>query len=231
MQKLRRQRPLASGSTLHLAPRSVFPIEEILRSLRSEIDRRTRHFHDDFHGKPGLRREAGSWGNVTEDDVRQSRVCYFAQTEQLDAQIGRLLDTLDKTGQAEQHYRRVHDRPRGNGRGASHVAEGWIPYEESYRVPMVVRWPGHIQSGSRTSHLVQTHDLAHTYVAAAGAQKMPYSDGRNYSRYWKTLREAIGRMRSFAHTMEENFSIRSASRSPSASSMCSTGSITMSSTI
>ena len=56
--------------------------------------------------------------------------------------------------------------------------KGWIPYEECYRVPLVVRWPGKIQPGSKTSHLVQTHDLGHTYVAAAGAAKLPYADGR-----------------------------------------------------
>jgi arylsulfatase A-like enzyme len=44
---------------------------------------------------------------------------------------------------------------------------------------MIIRWPGHIQPGSQSSHLVQTHDLAHTYVAAAGAQKLPHADGRN----------------------------------------------------
>ena len=47
--------------------------------------------------------------------------------------------------------------------------KGWIPYEETYRVPLIIRWPGHIPAGSRTDRLVQTHDLAYTYVAAAGA--------------------------------------------------------------
>jgi arylsulfatase A-like enzyme len=42
---------------------------------------------------------------------------------------------------------------------------------------MVARWPGRIAPGSRTDRLVQTHDLAHTYVAAAGAKAMPYADG------------------------------------------------------
>ncbi|HMC62284.1 MAG TPA: sulfatase/phosphatase domain-containing protein, partial [Candidatus Solibacter sp.] len=56
--------------------------------------------------------------------------------------------------------------------------KGWMPYEESYRVPLIVRWPGHIAPGSRSARLVQTHDLAHTYVAAAGAKPLPYQDGR-----------------------------------------------------
>ena len=65
----------------------------------------------------------------------------------------------------------VFTTDHGDMVGAHHMwIKGWIPYEECYRVPMIVRWPGHIQPGSQTSHLVQTHDLAHTYVAAAGAK-------------------------------------------------------------
>jgi len=56
--------------------------------------------------------------------------------------------------------------------------KGWMPYEECYRVPLIVRWPGHIAPGSRSARLVQTHDLAHTYVAASGAKPLPYPDGR-----------------------------------------------------
>jgi arylsulfatase A-like enzyme len=45
-------------------------------------------------------------------------------------------------------------------------------------VPLILRWPDHIAPGSKTPHLVQTHDLAHTYVAAAGAKPLPFPDGQ-----------------------------------------------------
>jgi hypothetical protein len=56
--------------------------------------------------------------------------------------------------------------------------KGWIPDEETYRVPLIVRWPSHIRPGSKTDRLVQTHDLAHTYVEAASAAPLPFRDGR-----------------------------------------------------
>src|SRR5207237_5153826 len=56
--------------------------------------------------------------------------------------------------------------------------KGWIPYEETYRIPLLIRWPGHIKPASVSKQLVQTHDLAHTYVAAAGAKPLTYADGR-----------------------------------------------------
>ena len=137
-------------------------------------------FQDDFRGKPGLhRRESEIWGAITPDDYRQSRACYYAQVEQLDTQVGRLLRALEETGQAN-HTLVVYTSDHGDMVGAHRMwIKGWIPYEECYRVPLVMRWPGHIRPGSRTNHLVQTHDLAHTYVAAAGAAAMPYADGRS----------------------------------------------------
>jgi arylsulfatase A-like enzyme len=136
-------------------------------------------FADRFEGKPGLhRRESESWGAITEDDYRQGRAHYYALTEQLDAQIGRLLDALEETGQAS-NTMVAFTTDHGDMAGAHRMwIKGWIPYEECYRVPLIVRWPGKIQPGSKTSHLVQTHDLGHTYVAAAGAAKLPYADGR-----------------------------------------------------
>jgi arylsulfatase A-like enzyme len=135
-------------------------------------------FRDNFEGKPGLhRRESQTWGRFTEDDVRQGRAHYFAYTEQLDAQIGRILDALDKTGQADNTIV-AFTSDHGDMAGAHRMwIKGWIPYEECYRVPMIVRWPGVIRGGTRTSRLAQTHDLGHTYVQAAGAAALPYADG------------------------------------------------------
>jgi arylsulfatase A-like enzyme len=136
-------------------------------------------FNDTFEGKPGLhRRESSTWGNVTEEDYRGSRAAYYAYTEQVDAQIGRILDALDQTGQAT-NTMVVCTTDHGDMAGDHRMwIKGWIPYEQCYRVPMIVRWPGHIQPAAKTDHLVQTHDLAHTYVEAAGAQPLPYADGR-----------------------------------------------------
>ena len=43
------------------------------------------------------------------------------------------------------------------------------PYEESIRVPMIVRWDGHVPAGTTSQALVTNIDLAPTFAAAAGA--------------------------------------------------------------
>lgn len=137
-------------------------------------------FSDTFEGKPGMhRRESQTWGEINEEDYRQGRAHYFANIEQLDAQIGRLLAALDQSGEAENTIV-VFTTDHGDMNGAHRMwLKGWIPYEECYRVPMIIKWPGKIKRGSRTAHLVQTHDLAHTYVSAAGARALPHADGRS----------------------------------------------------
>ncbi|MBV9083113.1 MAG: sulfatase-like hydrolase/transferase [Acidobacteriaceae bacterium] len=155
-----------------------FPLKQYVDHYDARSIEVPKSFYDSFEGKPGLhRRESSTWGDVKEADYRQSRACYYALVEQLDAQIGRILQALDESGQANNTlvvFTTDHGDMCGNHRM---WIKGWIPYEETYRIPLVVRWPGKVQPGGRSKHLVQTHDLAHTYVAAAGAKPLPYGDG------------------------------------------------------
>jgi arylsulfatase A-like enzyme len=156
-----------------------FPLKRYLDHYDPRSIPVPKSFRDDFANKPGLhRRESETWGKVTEDDYRQSRAHYYALTEQLDAQIGRLLKALDDTGQAANTLV-VFTTDHGDMVGSHRMwIKGWMPYEECYRVPLIARWPGRVQPGTRCPRLVQTHDLAHTYVTATSAAKLPFADGR-----------------------------------------------------
>jgi arylsulfatase A-like enzyme len=43
-----------------------------------------------------------------------------------------------------------------------------VPYEPSIRVPLMVRWPGHIAAGTNRTRLVSSLDLLPTMLQAAG---------------------------------------------------------------
>lgn len=137
-------------------------------------------FHDSFAGKPGLhKRESETWGRITEEDYRQGRAHYYAYCEQVDDQIGRILAALDETGQAANTLV-TFSADHGDMVGAHRMwIKGWIPYEECYRVPLVMRWPAGIKPGLRSSRLVHVHDLAYTYLDAAGAAPLRYEEGRS----------------------------------------------------
>jgi arylsulfatase A-like enzyme len=157
-----------------------FPMKSFLDRYHPDAISVPKSFHDDFRHKPGMhRRESETWGDVTEQDVRESRAHYFAFTEQLDAQIGRLLHALDESGQANETIV-VFTTDHGDMMGAHRMwIKGWMPYEECYRVPLIICWPGRIAPGSRSGKLVQTHDLAHTYINVTGAAPLPHADGRS----------------------------------------------------
>lgn len=135
-------------------------------------------FRDTFAGKPGMhRREAGIWGEVGEADVRQALAHYFAYCEQIDEQIGRILDALEASGQAGDTLV-AFTSDHGDMMGAHHMwSKSWMPYEEIYRMPLVVRLPG---AAKGVCHrLVQTHDLPHTFLDLLGLPPLPYADGRS----------------------------------------------------
>jgi N-acetylglucosamine-6-sulfatase len=52
------------------------------------------------------------------------------------------------------------------------------PYEESVRVPLVIRGPG-VAAGSSTNKLVLNTDYLPTFMDLAGARTPPYVDGRS----------------------------------------------------
>ena len=139
-----------------------------------------RNFYDTFEGKPGMhRRESETWGKVTERDYQESRAHYYAYCEMIDAQVGRILDELNKSGQADNTIV-VFTSDHGDMVGAHRMwIKGWQPYEECYRIPLIIRWPGHIKPGSVCNKLVQTHQLAHTYCEITGAKPMPFEDARS----------------------------------------------------
>ena len=156
------------------------PLKRYLDGYDPRAIRIPASFRDTFAGKPGLhRRESETWGAVTEEDYRQGRAHYYAYAEQVDAQIGRVLDALKETGQEESTIV-VATSDHGDMVGAHRMwIKGWLPYEETYRVPLIVRWPGRVHPGARSARLAQTHDLAHTYAAVAGVNPLPHLDGRD----------------------------------------------------
>ena len=135
-------------------------------------------FHDDFAGKPGMhRRESETWGHFDERDVRQGTAYYFAYCTQIDDAVGRILDALDATGQTDDTLI-AFCCDHGDLVGAHHMwIKSWMPYEEDWRMPMFLAGPG-VPAGGVTDHLVQTHDLPHTFCELAGAEPLPHPDGR-----------------------------------------------------
>lgn len=93
---------------------------------------------------------------------------YLACVASVDENIGRVLDYLDRSGLA-QNTLVVYTSDQGFYLGQN----GWFDkrwmYDVSMRSPLLARWPGHIQPGTRTNTMVQNIDYAPSFLDIAGA--------------------------------------------------------------
>jgi len=106
--------------------------------------------------------------------ISEKRARLVALIEHLDAGIGQVLDTLDRTGLATNTLVVFTSDNGGvlrNGanNGPWRSEKGHV-YEGGLRVPAAARWPGVIAPGSRTERITLTMDLFATACAAAGAE-------------------------------------------------------------
>jgi arylsulfatase A-like enzyme len=92
---------------------------------------------------------------------------YLACISSVDDNVGRLLDALDAMGLSDNTLI-VYTSDQGFYLGEHGWFDKRFMYEESFRTPLLVRWPGVIEPGSVNSDLVQNLDFAETFLDAAG---------------------------------------------------------------
>lgn len=135
-------------------------------------------FDDSLADKPEIyRRQAGVWSDLDREHFREATACYYATCTFLDDQVGRLLDALRETDQAEDTVV-VYTSDHGDLLGAHRLLlKGAPAFEEAYRVPLIVNEPGDPLSGDSTSEanacdrIVSLYDLAPT-IAEWGGETM-----------------------------------------------------------
>jgi N-acetylglucosamine-6-sulfatase len=92
---------------------------------------------------------------------------YLRTAQGVDDSVGGILEELDRLGIARDTLV-VYTSDQGWFLGE----HGWFDkrwmYEESFRMPLVVRWPGTIPAGGISDALVQNLDFAPTFLEAAG---------------------------------------------------------------
>jgi len=149
--------------------------DEILEHALDFIDRQhgaatpwfmwfnTTHMHLRTHPKPESLGQAGRWQSPYHDTMIDH-----------DNVVGALLDKLDALGVAGDT---IVVYSSDNGPHMNTWPDGGMTpfrneknsnWEGAFRVPEMVRWPGHIAAGSISNEIVQHHDWLPTFLAAAG---------------------------------------------------------------
>src|SRR5579875_1834442 len=109
-----------------------------------------------------------SFAKTSPQQHREITAAYYAMIEQVDTEVGRMLQALEETGQADNtivifmsdHGEMLCDH--------GIFLKGPYFYEGAIRVPMIIRWPGRYKAGLRSDALVEMVDLAPTLLEAAG---------------------------------------------------------------
>ena len=102
----------------------------------------------------------------TQDEVRRHISDYYACITYMDAQIGRILQTLEESGLAENTLI-VFNGDNGLAVGRHGLMGKQNLYEHSARTPLIVVGPG-VPAGKTCDALVYQHDLFPTVCAMAG---------------------------------------------------------------
>ncbi|MFW6163043.1 MAG: sulfatase-like hydrolase/transferase [Planctomycetota bacterium] len=105
--------------------------------------------------------------------ARKDWALYLETVNVLDQKIGALLERLERDGLAENtivFYFGDHGRAHVRGKQ-------WL-YDGGIHIPLVVRWPGHIEAGTRVEELVSALSFAPTVLDLAGAPVPGHMQGR-----------------------------------------------------
>ncbi|MCH7988259.1 MAG: sulfatase [Planctomycetes bacterium] len=144
---------------------------------------------------------------------------YLRCIASVDDNVGRMLDYLDEAGLAENTVV-LYSSDQGFYLGDHGWFDKRFMYEESYRMPFLVRWPGVIKPGSINDQLVSNLDFAETFLELAGAKIPDDMQGRSLvplfkgerSDDWRTslyyhYYEFFGNRRA-AHMVRRHFGVR-----------------------
>lgn len=124
----------------------------------------------------------------------------------VDDSIGRLMEYLDKEGIAKDTLV-IYCGDQGFYMGEHGMYDKrWI-FEESFRMPLIMRWPGHIRPGVRSSAMVQELDYAPTFCDVAEVntkENMNTFQGRSLTPLFKTGEHQDFKNRSLYYAFYEN---------------------------
>jgi arylsulfatase A-like enzyme len=117
---------------------------------------------------------------VSEDLLKTALQGYIGAITGIDKEFARILKALDETGQAEDTIV-IYTSDHGEMMGSHGRMQKQVPFEESCRVPFMVRYPGVTTKGGKSDALFAAVDMYPTLCGLAGIPAPPHCAGRDHS--------------------------------------------------
>jgi len=146
------------------------------------VDYLPEHPFPNPHGHGKIRDESqvsGVMESRTEATIRNELGRYYACIENIDIQIGRVVDKLKEMGELENTYI-LFTSDHGIAIGGHGLQGKQNLYEHTFRVPMLVAGPG-IKPGSRAPGNVYLLDILATICDFAGIDAPPTNEGKSFA--------------------------------------------------
>jgi arylsulfatase len=127
-------------------------------------------------------RKRWGWRFDTPDKYQEMMKNYYRLCTEVDATCGRLLAELKKQGVLDDTLV-IFTTDNGYFHGERGLADKWYPYEESIRVPLIVRDPRlpAARKGQTNGDFVLNVDLAPTILGAANVKAPKGMQGRDFA--------------------------------------------------
>ena len=148
--------------------------------------------HPFFHGHPELRDEervSGVWKNRDENTVRNELGREYACSENIDIQIGKVLDKLEAMGELDNTYI-IYTSDHGMSIGRHGLMGKQNLYEHTWRVPFIIKGPG-IEAGKRVKGNIYLLDVLPTLCDLAGIEIPKTVEGKSFTSVIKGEKEVV----------------------------------------
>lgn len=142
---------------------------------------------DDLSTKPRCQREyqkhyvkVGGKIDLNSADAWRRYLDYYAYClNEVDRNIGKVLDALEKSGQAHNTIV-VFTSDHGEMAGSHKLrTKGCFAYEEVMNVPLIISWPTHLPAAVTTNALASNIDILPTIAELAGISLSSYTAGKS----------------------------------------------------
>jgi arylsulfatase A-like enzyme len=128
-----------------------------------------------------LRPNVRAAGRRSVAKIREDLAGYYAHIAALDVSIGELLGTLEELGIAEDTIV-VFTSDHGDMIGSQGQQRKQRPWDESIRVPFLIRYPGaHGEKGREVPTVLNSPDIMPTLLGLAGVEVPDSVEGRDFA--------------------------------------------------
>ncbi len=148
--------------------------------------------HPFFHGHPNLRDEervSGVWKNRDEQTIRNEIGREYACVENIDIQLGKVLEKLKEMGELDNTYI-IYTADHGIAIGRHGLMGKQNLYEHTWRVPFIVKGPG-IKAGKRLEGNIYLSDVLPTLCDLAGIEIPVTVEGTSFKPVLKGEKSSV----------------------------------------